>query len=53
MAIEAGTRTTTTLGNAFRAVGSNILSFLRDVGGTSLMLGAVIAHLRELPRTWR
>ena len=53
MAIEAGTRTANPLGNAFRAVGSHILSFLRDVGGTSLMLGAVFAHLRDLPRTWR
>jgi phospholipid/cholesterol/gamma-HCH transport system permease protein len=39
--------------NALRAVGVNILAFLQDVGGVSIMLGAVFANLKELPRTWR
>jgi phospholipid/cholesterol/gamma-HCH transport system permease protein len=41
----------TTIANTFRAVGANLLNFLRDVGGSSLMLFGVIARLRELPRT--
>jgi phospholipid/cholesterol/gamma-HCH transport system permease protein len=42
-----------TLQNAFRAVGISILNFLRDVGGSSIMLGSVIARLHELPRSAR
>jgi phospholipid/cholesterol/gamma-HCH transport system permease protein len=42
-----------TLRNAFRAVGISVLSFLRDVGGSSIMLLGVFARLKELPRTAR
>ena len=38
---------------ALRAVGTNILNFLRDVGGTSIMLARVGVKLIELPRTGR
>jgi phospholipid/cholesterol/gamma-HCH transport system permease protein len=42
-----------TMQNAFRSVGASALSFLRDVGGTSIMLAGVLVRLRELPRTHR
>lgn len=42
-----------TFQNAFRAVGISILNFLRDVGGSSIMLGGVFARLHELPRSAR
>jgi phospholipid/cholesterol/gamma-HCH transport system permease protein len=42
-----------TLQNAFRAVGISILNFLRDVGGSSIMMGGVLARLHEIPRTAR
>jgi len=42
-----------TLYRAVQDVGSTILNFLRDVGGSSLMLAGVFARLRELPRTAR
>jgi phospholipid/cholesterol/gamma-HCH transport system permease protein len=38
---------------ALRAVGITILNFLRDVGGTSLMVARVGLKLAELPRTIR
>ena len=44
---------TLTVEYALRAVGTTILNFLRDVGGTSIMLGGVFARLKELPRTGR
>jgi len=37
--------------NAFRAVGRSALNFLRDVGGSSILLGRALAKLPELPRT--
>jgi phospholipid/cholesterol/gamma-HCH transport system permease protein len=43
----------TTLAQAFREVGATILNFLRDVGGSSIMLAGVFSRLRELPRTAR
>jgi phospholipid/cholesterol/gamma-HCH transport system permease protein len=43
----------TTLAHAFRDVGANILNFLRDVGGSSIMLAGVFTRLHELPRTAR
>jgi phospholipid/cholesterol/gamma-HCH transport system permease protein len=42
-----------TMERATRMVGSIIINFLRDVGGTSIMLGGVFAQLKELPRTSR
>jgi phospholipid/cholesterol/gamma-HCH transport system permease protein len=39
--------------HAIRAIGANIINFLRDVGGTSIMLAGVLIRLKELPRTWR
>ena len=42
-----------TIEHAIRVVGTVIINFLRDVGGTSLMLGGVFASLKELPRTAR
>jgi phospholipid/cholesterol/gamma-HCH transport system permease protein len=41
------------LKNTFRAVGANIINFLRDLGGSSLMLLGVTMRLKELPRTHR
>ena len=41
------------LKGTFRAVGLNILNFLRDLGGSSLMLLSVTLRLKELPRTHR
>jgi phospholipid/cholesterol/gamma-HCH transport system permease protein len=38
---------------AFRAVGITILNFIRDVGGTSIMIARVASKLVELPRTGR
>lgn len=42
-----------TIERATRVVGATIINFLRDVGGTSIMLGGVFARLKELPRTGR
>jgi phospholipid/cholesterol/gamma-HCH transport system permease protein len=42
-----------TLQNTLYALGTNILNFLQDVGGTSLMLLNVSARLKDIPRTWR
>jgi phospholipid/cholesterol/gamma-HCH transport system permease protein len=42
-----------TLYRAVQDIGSTILNFLRDVGGSSIMLASVFAHLHELPRTAR
>jgi phospholipid/cholesterol/gamma-HCH transport system permease protein len=39
--------------NTLRTLGSTILNFLRDVGGSSLMLLGVTIRLKELPRTHR
>ena len=39
--------------HAFRAVGSSVLNFLRDVGGSSILLARALARLPELPRTAR
>ncbi len=44
---------TYTFEHAVRAVGATILNFLRDVGGTSIMLAGVFVRLKELPRTAR
>lgn len=43
----------TTLTHALRDVGATILNFLRDVGGSSIMLAGVCTRLHELPRTAR
>ena len=43
----------TPLPDALRGIGGSVLNFLRDVGGSSLMLIGVIARLKELPRTAR
>jgi phospholipid/cholesterol/gamma-HCH transport system permease protein len=40
-----------TFTRAFREVGATVLGFLRDVGGSSIMLAGVIGRLYELPRT--
>jgi phospholipid/cholesterol/gamma-HCH transport system permease protein len=42
-----------TLRSTLQALGSNIFDFLRDVGGSSLMLMGVARRLKELPRTSR
>lgn len=36
---------------AFRVVGITAINFFRDVGGTFIMLGRVVAKLNEIPRT--
>jgi phospholipid/cholesterol/gamma-HCH transport system permease protein len=41
------------LEQALRAVGVTVLNFLRDVGGSSVMLARVLIKLLELPRTTR
>ncbi len=46
-------RPSLTVQRALRAVGVAALNFLRDVGGSFIMLGGVIVRLRELPRTHR
>ena len=51
--MEIGARRTASVDNAFHFVGANIIAFLRDVGGVSIMLGGVFARLGELPRTWK
>jgi phospholipid/cholesterol/gamma-HCH transport system permease protein len=47
------TASRTNLTQAFREVGVTILNFLRDVGGSSIMLMGVFVRLGELPRTAR
>jgi phospholipid/cholesterol/gamma-HCH transport system permease protein len=42
-----------TLQNTLQRLGNTILDFLRDVGGSSLMLMGVTLRLKELPRTSR
>jgi len=51
--MEIGTRRTHNMEFAFHFVGANLIAFLRDVGGVSIMLGGVFARLKELPRTWK
>jgi phospholipid/cholesterol/gamma-HCH transport system permease protein len=51
--MAAGGARTMTLEHAIRVVGQTIINFLRDVGGTSIMLAGVFARLNELPRTGR
>jgi phospholipid/cholesterol/gamma-HCH transport system permease protein len=46
-------RASATIQRGFRAVGLGALNFLRDVGGSFIMLGGVFVRLRELPRTHR
>jgi len=36
---------------AFRAIGITVINFLRDVGGTFILLARVAARLPEIPRT--
>lgn len=48
-----GITTRKTFIQALSELGATILNFLRDVGGSSIMLAGVFARLHELPRTAR